>query len=300
LNGVEVFRSNLPAGAVNHQTLASATVGGAEENTFYSQSVDPAVLVTGENVLAVEVHQTIGNSSDLSFDLELEAEAFTVNQPPVVDAGADQEADLAAGVELNGWVTDDGLPIPPGLLTNQWTQVSGPGTVSFGNPVMASTVASFSLEGNYTLRLSVGDGAFVSSDDIMVSVSGDALAAWKQQHFNEAELEDPAISGNGADPDGDGLTNYEEFIARTDPRDEESRLEIAAIEMLAGNGVELRFEAVAGRSYSVLHRDSLDAGPWNRLGDVEPVATTQMVVVEDPDNPGAAVRYYRLVTPAID
>jgi hypothetical protein len=42
------------------------------------------------------------------------------------------------------------------------------------------------------------------------------------------------------------------------------------------------------------------AGPWNRLGDVEPVATTQMVVVEDPDNPGAAVRYYRLVTPAID
>src|SRR5439155_23126463 len=39
--------------------------------TFYVSSVDPARLVTGTNVLAVEVHQSSGGSSDISFALEL-------------------------------------------------------------------------------------------------------------------------------------------------------------------------------------------------------------------------------------
>src|SRR5689334_17263060 len=35
LNGREVFRSNMPAGAINYRTLASSNIGGADENTFY-------------------------------------------------------------------------------------------------------------------------------------------------------------------------------------------------------------------------------------------------------------------------
>jgi hypothetical protein len=73
LNGTEVFRSNMPgAGAILFNTLASSTVGGADETTnFFSTMVNPGLLVNGTNVLAVEIHQVSGTSSDISFDLEL-------------------------------------------------------------------------------------------------------------------------------------------------------------------------------------------------------------------------------------
>ena len=71
LNGREVFRSNLPSGAVHYRTFASSNVGGAAESSFYLTTVAASNLVAGINVLAVEVHQGSTNSSDLSFDLEL-------------------------------------------------------------------------------------------------------------------------------------------------------------------------------------------------------------------------------------
>ena len=71
LNGVELRRDNLPAGTLGAATLATATVGGAVESTFVGSTSDAALLREGSNVLAVEVHQVSGSSSDLSFDLEL-------------------------------------------------------------------------------------------------------------------------------------------------------------------------------------------------------------------------------------
>jgi hypothetical protein len=71
LNGVEVFRNNLPAGVVNYLTLATDSIGGADESAFVSTSISPWLLRPGTNVLAVEVHQAAANSSDLAFDLEL-------------------------------------------------------------------------------------------------------------------------------------------------------------------------------------------------------------------------------------
>lgn len=71
LNGTEVYRSNMPAGSINYLTLASGNVGGVNETTFFSSSIDPELLVNGTNVIAVEVHQDLPSSTDLSFDFEL-------------------------------------------------------------------------------------------------------------------------------------------------------------------------------------------------------------------------------------
>jgi hypothetical protein len=55
LNGAEVFRVNMPAGAVNYSTVASALVGDATygEPIF----IEPEHFAAGTNVLAIEVHQ---------------------------------------------------------------------------------------------------------------------------------------------------------------------------------------------------------------------------------------------------
>src|SRR5258706_2937328 len=72
LNGVEVFRDNMPTGAVTAATLAPIAATDDGQN-FWPHSFSAAALVSGNNVLAVEVHQTALTSSDISFDLELVA-----------------------------------------------------------------------------------------------------------------------------------------------------------------------------------------------------------------------------------
>ena len=83
LNGVEVFRSNLPAGVITNTTLAVTNVTGTGETTFHSRTLPPDLLIEGNNVLAVEVHQSRNNSADLIFDLQLTATRFI----PVVTRG---------------------------------------------------------------------------------------------------------------------------------------------------------------------------------------------------------------------
>ena len=71
LNGVEIFRSNLPAGKITSSTLALSSVGGAAETTFFETNAPASLLLNGTNILAVEIHQNQIASSDISFDLEL-------------------------------------------------------------------------------------------------------------------------------------------------------------------------------------------------------------------------------------
>ena len=70
INGVEVWRSNMPAGAVDFDTPASTEVTGTAEDVFHSQQIPHDALRDGSNTIAVEVHNRVG-STDVSFDLEL-------------------------------------------------------------------------------------------------------------------------------------------------------------------------------------------------------------------------------------
>lgn len=75
INGTEVWRANMEEGIViGPDTLAFVGQREPEENSFFLKNdVPPAVLVDGENTIAVEVHQILQTSSDLSFDFSLTA-----------------------------------------------------------------------------------------------------------------------------------------------------------------------------------------------------------------------------------
>ena len=98
------------------------------------------------------------------------------------------------------------------------------------------------------------------------------------------------------DNDGDGLLNYQEFLAGTLPLDTESvlRLEIGRSE---DGLLRVSFTAVAGRSYSVLWRDEADAGVWTRAADVDPAITSRLFQTNWAWPAGAAQRFYRITTP---
>jgi len=71
LNGQEVYRLGMPAGAVTNDTRASRTVGNAGLEGPFQVPTDH--LVQGDNILAVEVHQASLTSSDIVLGLTLDA-----------------------------------------------------------------------------------------------------------------------------------------------------------------------------------------------------------------------------------
>lgn len=73
VNGVEAFRDNMPQGEITSSTVALAAINNADETTFYNFET-ANLLQTGENVIAVELHQAAANSSDLGFDMSVDFE----------------------------------------------------------------------------------------------------------------------------------------------------------------------------------------------------------------------------------
>lgn len=70
LNGRELSRFNMPTGTVTYTNFAASNAnddGGA----VFTATVDPTLFVEGTNVVAVEIHQDNGNSSDIWFQMSL-------------------------------------------------------------------------------------------------------------------------------------------------------------------------------------------------------------------------------------
>ena len=74
LNGIEVYRQNMPAGTILYGTFASFASGDGgtpAENAWTTIPSSPTLLgalQTGRNVISVEVHQNSVTSTDISFN----------------------------------------------------------------------------------------------------------------------------------------------------------------------------------------------------------------------------------------
>ena len=100
INGVEVYRNNLATGAA-YTTLATlASDDGATAQTF---SFSPSAFVSGNNIIAVEIHQNAVTSSDISFDLELIGNTGVA--VPVITRGPYMNSALQSAITIR-WRTD--------------------------------------------------------------------------------------------------------------------------------------------------------------------------------------------------
>ncbi|MEX0323812.1 MAG: endonuclease I family protein [Puniceicoccaceae bacterium] len=98
----------------------------------------------------------------------------------------------------------------------------------------------------------------------LVWVSGQSWGGWRLAHFSLVELLDPAISGDSADPDLDGLTNIVEMSRYSDPRNPDNTKAIDGI--VSGNSLLITFQRA--RDFSNLNLElvlesSDDFVTWN-------------------------------------
>ena len=83
INGKERYRNNMPSGTINYLTLATTNCSD-DGNIWQTATLPSGSLITGVNVIQVEIHQNLASSSDISFDLELKANALIDITAPVI------------------------------------------------------------------------------------------------------------------------------------------------------------------------------------------------------------------------
>lgn len=298
LNGQEVFRNNMPAGAPAYNTLAATTIPDLDEFRFFETPISRDKLVPGFNAIAVEVHQADVTSSDLSFDFEITAELMRYTLPPVVVTHPDPVT-AVQGDTVHFQVQASGTP-PFGYRWRRGTTT----IVNYGegSPLLTLNNIQPAQAGRYTAVITnaanLSPGVVSQGADLVVLLDGDG-----------DHIPDQWESDNGLDPqnpedasgddDGDSYANLDEYQAGTDPKAADDYFRIEQI-FSEGDGVDLRFTATSNRTYSVLYRDQVLAGTWIRFMNVPAHPTNRVVTIHDTDTgaPGNK-RVYRLVAPRL-
>jgi hypothetical protein len=164
-----IYELNRSGSLLNTITTGAANMRAAAGVAVAPGSVDPSVRNYYSVARGVDNNSDPNENDGMLYELAATLPPIGAggNQPPLVDAGPDQSVTLPASAQLDGTVTDDGLPSPP-TLSATWSKVSGFGDVTFGNRNAVDTTASFSADGTYVLRLTVTDGQASGTDDVTV------------------------------------------------------------------------------------------------------------------------------------
>jgi len=126
------------------------------------------------------------------------------NTPPVADAGADQSAEHAAAVQLDGRGSHDA---DGDDLRWSWIQVAGTPVILVDADGPTPTFVAPRHRGPLTFRLSVSDdGGPGVPDEVVVQVQNGAPTADAGSNSDVAGLSRVTLDGRGSsDPDGDPL-----------------------------------------------------------------------------------------------
>ena len=147
--------------------------------------------------------------------------------------------------------------------------------------------------GSYTVRIT-GPGGSVMSNPATLSFLEDSNNnglpdAWELAHG--FALDNPNTAS--ADPDHDGTTNMQEYLAGTDPHSAASVFRVS-ITSSGISGFQIAFTTVPDKTYRV-ERAPSPSGPWTLLESNLP-GTGSLLQVTDPASPNIS-RFYRIRTP---
>ena len=202
LNGVEIYRTNMPSGALDYRTLAADN--SPDENKYFPVTfkASPALIRQGTNVLAVEVHQYSQWSSDAGFDASLSGVPVTTPTPP-------PPPPPAAGNQVASWMANYGFWSADAIAVARQHQlvVLHPHRQETSRALIA--------------QLQQGVDAGTTSDDVKVicyvSIGEDLRAGG----LTDAQLaQDPRFRGDGTGPrvDPRGPNADGKALSGIDPR----------------------------------------------------------------------------------
>lgn len=233
------------------------------------------LLTLATSTLTVSNNMSVGSSSSLNFGLG-------TNVTKTVVTG-----NLALGGMLN--VADAG-----GFTTGTYTLFTYGGTLAYNGVTVGMTPNP-----SFTYTIATNTAGQV---DLVVSSAGpppvDPFVTWQLQYFGCTNLAIcPQAAGN-ADPDGDGVSNTNEFLSGTDPTNSASAFRIVSI-VTMGSDLLIDWMTGAGKTNALQWTAGTGDGSYqtNAFTDLFIVTNTTGTATNYLDIGGATnfpARYYRV------
>jgi hypothetical protein len=216
---------------------------------------------------------------------------YLSNQPPVI---IQQPSNQTVNIGDPALFTVFATGASP--LSYHW-RFNGTELVQATNALLVLTNVQPTNAGNYTVVITNNVGSTTSLVAVLTVLDADTdhdglPDQWELDHGLKVGVNDAQ-----EDPDGDGMTNLEEYIAGTDPKSAASVLRLGIVP--GTNSVLLSFSAQPDIGYTLLWRNNMTSGTWQSLSNIATQSVLRTVTVRD-NAPGAfPQRIYRVVTPQL-
>jgi hypothetical protein len=142
------------------------------------------------------------------------------------------------------------------------------------------------LQGSATFTFGSADRGRIERINLVANVPRETFADWALRIFGTSSV-DP-----NADPDHDGASNLQEFLAGTDPLSAQSVFKMINIQPAQPGGIIIQWSSVVGQTY-MIERSSTVGTNYVQLGTpMKAVDTTAQYVDSTATGPGPF--FYRL------
>jgi hypothetical protein len=283
---------------------AEALVSGAEIGGAFA-GADTAFLPTTNRTVTVTANAT--NVENFAVTAAAPPFRITRIRQPTTSQGSYSinrlPVSLRAG-QSNRFIGVFSASLP---TENATFTITGDG-LTLGNPIYHPGNVFADLNG-ISMTISVASNATPGARDFIVTHSGNVASAsgfleiqGTTTDYNFDGLEDtfqrtyfPLFTTPEAvpqaDPDGDTMTNYAEFIAGTNPTNAASVFKFLSVTR-TNQTATLRWLGGIGKRYQVSYSTNLTAGPWLSLGS--PVTAASTNIVFNDSNATNQFRHYRV------
>jgi hypothetical protein len=246
---VVVAESNLVSSLGAGATVGIRAVSGQTNNRDLQWSFNQPVITNGLNLLFAPPSS---------------------NQPPILSAASISPAVPTRTNSLLAMVT--GASDPNGDPINyiyQWQQSTNNTTfINMPGQTSSTLSSSMTLAGSYyrvliTPNDGLTNGAPFTTTFVRVALDADGNGInddWEVRYFGRIGVD------LNADSDADGMSNYQEYLAGTNPTNSTSLLRVTSL-TVAGENIDVSWTTVEGKSYIVQTNSAAGAG----FADFSPV-----------------------------
>lgn len=263
-------------------------------------SIAPDSVVASGSTVVVPVRVLAADPGglpirDLMFDLQVQP----LDGSPAITIPVAFNADASLGAP-NSTLSQDPQDVACLWLGTNASGFSGAGiigTVTLTLPSTANANSAYLIQlqhlsaspnGLAVFTASVQNGLVTLSDRSGSSWNDRIPDSWRLLHFGT--ISDPASAAD-ADPDGDGASNWQEYVAGTDPLNPASVFKLQAAAKFGNSAFSLQWPSVAGKTY-ILQSAASPSAAWTTITNLS--GTGANISFSDTSNPGQA-RFYRAI-----
>ncbi len=292
----------------NVTLVASATGTGTIryqwrfEGTNILNATNNSYSFTGANLFDHHGNFSVVIEDDISQIVSADAFIYVLVRPFVTQHITSQSVLQGQNITFSLMATG----APP--LWYRW--IRGGGSL-LGATTSVPVLVITNVQASTTLRVAVtnvalpssGTGAFspgpAAGNNIQITMLADADGdgmwdLWETNHFGPSFGTNFSLVAPGADPDGDGMSNLDEYRSGTNPT---NALSVLKIVLTATNANVLEFVAQTNLTYSVQSRTNLSDAIWNTLTNISLSNAVRTIRVDSATAPGGNERFIRVITP---